>query len=103
MIKINAALPREHHYNVLKDQIEHIEIDFSDTAGRRGTTVSSVTWSFSGEATVTNEALSSGVASADLTANYAGEEIGTVTATYANAETKITPVRIRVIDPDCIR
>ena len=77
-------------------------VDFSVAATDRSTTVSSVAWSSEGSQTltITEESLSSGVASAVISSTNAGEGKAKVTATYADGKTESQYIRIQVHNPE---
>ena len=79
-------------------------VDFSLVATDRGTTVSSVAWSSEGyrQITISNEALTDGVATADVSASesYSGEGLVKVTATFADGATELQYIEINVRDPE---
>lgn len=86
---------------VIEGQQEY-KVDFSLTATARSTTVQSVAWSSEGqrEVTISGEALSSGVASANVSADYSGHALVKVTATFANSTTDVQYIEIEIHDPE---
>jgi hypothetical protein len=92
--------PREYTQN--KDSHQKYTVDFSSSATDRGTTVSSVTWSSEGTrlVTISNEALASGVASADFTSDWGGFGVVRVRATYADGTQESVYIHIKFKDPE---
>ena len=77
-------------------------IDWSVSASRLGTSVSSVVWSVDeGSATITNEALGSNVASALVTTSSVGCVLIKVTATLGDGQIDIHYFKIKVSEPSC--
>ena len=77
-------------------------VDFSASATARGTSASSVSWASVGsrELTISNEALSSGVATADVASNNGGYGKLRVEATYADGNTENVYLQIDVEDAE---
>lgn len=75
--------------------------DFSREATRRGTTVSSVAWSKdNGEsATISNEALASSVASAQVSGSSRGISFIKTTCTFADGSTRDKYLKLTLLDP----
>ena len=78
------------------------KVDFSLSATDRGTSVSSITWSSEGSRSVTisNKALASSVASADVSASYSGEALIKCVANYADSNTETQYIKIMIHDPE---
>ncbi len=77
-------------------------IDWTVTAGRLGTSVSSVVWSVdSGSATISGEALASNVASALITTSQSGCAMIKVVATLADGQIDIHYFKVQVSEPNC--
>ncbi len=77
-------------------------VDFSSAATDRGTSVSSVAWTSEGsqQLTIANTALSSGVASADVSSLSSGFGLLKVVATYADSNTESVYIKIKIEDPE---
>lgn len=67
---------RPHIFRQFIDETKPYSIDLSKLEAELSDTVSSVTWSVTGgSATIANEALSSSIASADITTNKTGRQL----------------------------
>lgn len=88
-------------YSQYKDTEFPYSVDFSSSATDRGTTVSSVAWSNTGgNLTVSNQALASGIASADVSGSTAGCSVLKLVATYADGNTESAYITITIQDPE---
>lgn len=77
------------------------QFDFSRLMAERGTSVSSVAWvTQSGSASISGEALSDNVASANISGGKADESLVKLTATLADGSTRVKYLRIKTIDPE---
>jgi len=74
-------------------------VDFSTVATDRGTSVSSVEWDSYGRLSVTNQALASDIATANVSAGYRRDAILQITATFADTTKDSVFARIRVENP----
>ena len=86
----------------MKESVQNYEVDFSSAATERGTSVASVVWSTQGTRTITftNETLTSGVASADLSSEWGGYGLVKVKATYADGATESIYIEVEFKDPE---
>jgi len=87
------------HY---KEESIAYDVDWSVRVGRAGTAVSSVEWSVdSGSATISNESLSSDVATAQVTTNSSGCSVIKVKATFSDTQIDIHFFTVKVDEPVC--
>lgn len=85
-----------------KGEAFNYSVDWNVFTGRFSTTVSSVVWSVdSGTATISSEALASGVASALITTNSVGCAMIKLVATMADSQVDIHFFKVSVDDPKC--
>lgn len=92
--------------DIPQGDLRYAQMDFSVSAGRLGTTVSSVAWSVEEGSTVTisgTPTLSGSIAQALLQAgsNTSGCSLIKVKATMADSQTVSEYIKINVIDPSC--
>ena len=88
-----------------KGKAQVFTVDWSVKVGKLSTTVSTAVWTVdSGSATISNEALSSNVASATITTGSEGCALIKVVATYADGQ-HIDPhfFKIKTEDPYCVQ
>ena len=77
-------------------------IDWSVKVGKLSTSVSSAVWAVdSGNATITNDALSSNIASATITTGSEGCSSIKVTATFGDGQIDIHYFKVKALDPTC--
>ena len=85
------------HY---KDESTVYEVDWSVRVGKIGTTVSSVIWSVdSGSATISNEALASNSATAQITTDSSDSSLIKVKATFADSQIDVHFFSVKVDTP----
>lgn len=78
------------------------KVDFSKAASDKGTAVSSVAWSSEGRQllTISNKTLANDIAKASVLSINGGWATLKVKATYADGQTEVQYVNIRVDDPE---
>lgn len=83
-----------------KGAVRDVKINFGTTAGRLGTTVSSVAWSTTDTSTVSlgAESLTSGIATCRVTASEEGKALIKSVATMSNGEIEPATFCMEVID-----
>ena len=87
-------------YQHYKDESIVYEVDWSVRVGKIGTTVSSVIWSVdSGSATISNEALSSNSATAQITTDSSDSSLIKVKATFADTQIDVHFFSVKVDTP----
>ncbi len=109
MININSRslkAPVVTHEEMTQGAIRQATVNFVNAADKLGTTVSSVTWTAKDDSdlvTIASAALSSGVATATITADSdaTGCCVVQVKATMANGQTVTEHIRIEVTEVDC--
>jgi len=85
-----------------KGESTNYTIDWSVKVGKLSTSVSSAVWSVdSGNATITNDALSSNIASATIGTGSEGCSSIKVTATLGDGQIDIHYFKVKVLDPTC--
>lgn len=84
------------------DEAINYSVDYNVMIGRLSTTVSSVTWTVDGgTATITSEALASGIASALITTGSEGCSMIKLKAVLADGQTDVFFFKIETKDPNC--
>jgi hypothetical protein len=109
MININSRslhVPVLTYDDMTQGAIRKATVNFVNAADKLSTTVSSVAWAVKNDSdlvTISSEALSSGVATATITATdeTTGCAIVTVTATMANGQKVAEHLQISVKEIDC--
>ena len=86
-----------------KEEVTNYSVDFNVKTSELSTSVSSVSWSVeSGSAVISNESLSSDIASAFVTTNSADCSLIKVKATLADSQVAIHYFKVKASDPVCI-
>lgn len=92
-------------YEIPKEDVRNVTVDFSVTASNFGVSVSSVTWQIDEGSTVSlsgSPSLSSNVTTETVTANtYTGCNLIRVVATMADSQKVSKYFKLNVIDPAC--
>lgn len=109
MININSRslhVPVMTYEEVTQGAIRQARVSFVNAANKLSTSVSSVTWTVKDDSdlvTITNKALSSGIATATITADdeMTGCAVVQVKATMANGQTVTEHIQIAVTEVDC--
>lgn len=109
MININSRslhVPVTTFEEVTQGAIRQARVSFVNAANKLSTSVSSVTWTVKDDSdlvAITNSALSSGVATATITADAdtTGCAVVQVKATMANGQTVTEHIQIVVSEVDC--
>lgn len=93
---------RPRRFSMHKETTRLVTVDFSKAVAERSTSVSSVAWSSEGtqNITITNESLSSNVASADVSSDWSGFGIIKIQATYADGAKETIYAEVRVYSPE---
>ena len=89
-------------YSRVIDQSTLIKVDFSLVFTERSTTVSSVTWTSEGSQslTISNEALSTPIATCDASGSYSGYGLIKCSATMADGNPETQYIKIELHDPE---
>lgn len=87
-----------------KGEATKYEVDWRVKVENQSTSVSSVIWLVdSGNATITSEALTAGLADAIVTTASEGCSVIKLTAVLADGQTDIYFFKVKALDPNCVQ